>query len=42
MQEIINITKELLKYKTINEKESEFKKIFNYIKSIYNNGYIKE
>ena len=42
MQEIINITKELLKYKTINGNKSEFEKIFNYIKSIYNNGFIKE
>ena len=42
MQEIINITKELLKYKTINGNETEFEKLFNYIKSIYNNGYTKE
>lgn len=34
-EEIINITKELMKYKTTNDNKNEFKKIFKYIKKLF-------
>lgn len=42
MHEIITITKELLKFRTTCENKAEFEKIFDYIKEIFHNGFIKE
>lgn len=42
MHEIINITKELLKYQTTCENKEAFEKIFDYIKKTFHNGFIQE